>query len=158
AGAPASRTTQASHVMNVRMTPSDMVAVTDGGDGTGNLRLTEPCVTSGFVVLPRRPGGHTVAQLMHIHALLQRAGRVAAALALLAGPLHAQTVDDGLMMAKHELLTGNVYTFDTWDTYWEGTLQRQNGNIGTITTRTNVWTANYGLTDRLNIIGGVPYI
>jgi hypothetical protein len=78
--------------------------------------------------------------------------------ALLAGPLHAQTVDDGLMMAKGELLTGNLYTYDTWDTYWEGTLKRQNGNIGEITTRTNVWYANYGVTDRLNVIGAVPYI
>ena len=55
-------------------------------------------------------------------------------LLLVLGPrpstLHAQTVDDGLMMAKRELLTGNVYTHDSWDKYWEGTLKRQNGNIG----------------------------
>ena len=96
---------------------------------------------------------------MHIHALFLRAGLAAAAAGvLLAGPLHAQTVDDALMVGKRELLTGNVYTYDTWDTYWEGTLKRQNGNIGEITTRTNVWYANYGDTDRLNVIGAVPYI
>lgn len=81
-----------------------------------------------------------------------------AAFACLALPLHAQTVDDGLMMAKRELLTGNVYTHDTWDEYWEGTLKRRNGNIGEITTRTNAWVANYGLTDRFNVMGAVPYM
>ena len=96
---------------------------------------------------------------MHIHASFLRAGLAAAAAGvLLAGPLHAQTVDDALMVGKHELLTGNVHTYDTWDTYWEGTFKRQNGNIGDITTRTNVWTANYGLTERLNVIGAVPYV
>ena len=89
---------------------------------------------------------------------LGQALRVAATLALLAAPLHAQTVDDALMLAKRELLTGNVYAHDTWDTYWEGTLKRQNGNIGEITTNTNVWYANYGLTDRLNVLGTVPYV
>ena len=95
---------------------------------------------------------------MHNEGPLGLALRVAAALALLAGPLHAQTVDDALMLAKRELLTGNIYAHDTWDTYWEGTLKRQNGNIGEITTSTNVWYANYGLTDRLNVLGTVPYV
>ena len=95
---------------------------------------------------------------MYIEWSFARALRVAAALAVLAGPLHAQTIDDGLMLAKRELLTGNVFTHDTWDTYWEGTLKRQNGNIGEIRTRTNVWYANYGVSDRFNVIGFVPYV
>jgi hypothetical protein len=33
-----------------------------------------------------------------------------------------------------------------------------NGNIGTISTKTNVWSANYGITDRLNVIANVPYV
>ena len=62
------------------------------------------------------------------------------------------------MMAKGELLAGNVYTHDSWEDYWEGTLKRRNGNIGEITTRTNAWVANYGLTDRFNVMGAVPYM
>jgi hypothetical protein len=79
-------------------------------------------------------------------------------LGLLTAPLHAQTIDDGIMMPRHSLLTGNLYTYDSWDEYWEGSLKRVNGNIGTITTRMNVWSANYGVTDRLNVIAAIPYV
>jgi hypothetical protein len=79
-------------------------------------------------------------------------------LLLCANPLHAQTIDDGVMLAKHDLFAGNVYTHDSWDEYWEGSLKRSNGNIGTLTTQTNVMTANYGVTNRLNVIGAVPYV
>jgi hypothetical protein len=72
--------------------------------------------------------------------------------------LHAQTIDDGIMMGKHSLFTGDVYSHDSWDQYWEGTLKRGNGNIGTLTTQTDVWSANYGITDRLNVIGTIPYV
>ena len=81
-----------------------------------------------------------------------------ALVACLAVPGRAQTVDDGRLVARHELLTGTVYTNDTWDQYWEGPLKRTNGNIGRITTRTSALWANYGLTERLNIIGQVPYV
>lgn len=70
----------------------------------------------------------------------------------------AQTIDDGIMMGRGELRTANLYSYDRWDQYWEGTLKRTNDNIGTITTRTNVLMANYGLTNRLNVIGMVPYV
>jgi hypothetical protein len=53
---------------------------------------------------------------------------------LVASSLQAQTIDDGIMMDKHNLLTGALFTHETWDEYWEGTLKRVNGNIGTITT------------------------
>ena len=95
---------------------------------------------------------------MQTNATLAQTLRLAVALATLAGPLQAQTVEDGLMLARGELLTGNVYTHDSWDEYWEGTLKRQNGNVGEVTTRTNGWYANYGLTDRFNVMGTVPYI
>jgi hypothetical protein len=78
--------------------------------------------------------------------------------ACLAAPLHAQTIDDGIMLGKHELLTGNFYSWDTWDEYWEGTQKRTNGNIGTITTEVNTIAANYGVFDRFNVIGTVPYV
>jgi hypothetical protein len=79
-------------------------------------------------------------------------------LASLSAPLHAQTIDDGIMMGRHTLQVGNLYSHDSWEEYWEGTLKRVNGNIGTITTQTNIWFANYGLTDRLNLIAMVPYV
>ena len=73
-------------------------------------------------------------------------------------PVWAQTIDDGVVMSKGQLFTGAVYTHDTWDEYWEGGLKRDNGNIGTLTTQSNTFFANYGITDRLNVIGHVPYV
>lgn len=72
--------------------------------------------------------------------------------------LHAQTIDDGIMLPKKTLFSGGLYTWDSWDEYWEGPLKRSNDNVGTITTQVNTWYANYGLTDRLNVISGVPYV
>lgn len=81
-------------------------------------------------------------------------------LGLLAAPpaLHAQTVEDGIMLGKGQLFTGTLYTHDSWDEYWEGTRKRDNGNIGTITTESVTWFANYGVTDRLNVIASVPRV
>ena len=78
--------------------------------------------------------------------------------AALSVPLRAQTIDDGVMMGKHDLFTGDLYSHDSWDHYWEGTLKRVNGNVGTVTTQTDTWSANYGLTNRLNIIAAVPFV
>lgn len=93
-----------------------------------------------------------------MHRRLSCALRACVLLTLCAAPLRAQTIDDGVMLVKRELLTGNTYAYDRWDQYWEGALKRVNGNIGTITTQTNVWSANYGVTDRVNVIGMVPYV
>jgi hypothetical protein len=72
--------------------------------------------------------------------------------------LEAQTIEDTAMMPRGDLCTGLVYMNDRWDRYWEGTLKRQNGNIGTITTQSVSWVANYGVTDRLNVIAMLPYV
>ena len=53
------------------------------------------------------------------------------------GSARAQTIDDGVMMARGELFTGAIYTHDQWNQYWEGGLKRDNGNIGTLTTQSN---------------------
>jgi hypothetical protein len=95
---------------------------------------------------------------MRIHRPFSRACYTLASLLLFSLSAHAQTIDDGIMMGKGELQTGNHYSYDAWDQYWEGTLKRSNANIGTITTQANVWTANYGVHDRLNVIGMVPYV
>lgn len=77
---------------------------------------------------------------------------------LFSAPAGAQTIDDGIMLEKRGLLTGNLYSRDSWDEYWEGGLKRGNGNIGKLTTQTNVWFANYALTRRFNVIAMVPHV
>src|SRR5690349_6903229 len=73
-------------------------------------------------------------------------------------PLRAQTIDDGIMMTARSIQTGVVYTRDTWDEYWEGTLKRTNGNIGAITTQSDAWTAVYGVTNRVMVLANVPFV
>lgn len=72
--------------------------------------------------------------------------------------LHGQTIDDGIMMPKGNLFAGYLYTHDSWDHYWEGSLKRVNGNIGTVTTQAHTWSGNYGVTDRINVIASVPHV
>jgi hypothetical protein len=78
--------------------------------------------------------------------------------AALTPALDAQTIEDHVMMPKKALCTGIAYTHDSWDEYWEGTLKRSNGNIGTLTTESVTLMADYGITDRLNVIAMVPYV
>lgn len=92
------------------------------------------------------------------HSSALRVLQVCALVASLAPPLSAQTIDDGQMVRPGELLTGYVYTRDSWDQYWEGALKRTNGNIGRITTQTNAWWANFGLSEKVNIIAQVPHV
>ncbi len=72
--------------------------------------------------------------------------------------VRAQTLTDGLMMQKDNFCTGFLYTHDQWTQYWEGSLKRDNGNIGKVTTQSLVWAGNYGITNRLNVIAMVPYV
>lgn len=72
--------------------------------------------------------------------------------------LQAQTITDGIMMPRRDLCTGFLYDRDQWTNYWEGTLERDNLNIGTLTTQSVTWVGNYGVTDRINLIGMVPYV
>ena len=53
---------------------------------------------------------------------------------------------------------GAVGEHDRWDEYWEGTLLRENLNVGTVTTKTLGWMGTYGVTDRLNVIAMAPYV
>lgn len=93
-----------------------------------------------------------------MHCLRMQRLLPAALLALGATPLPAQTIDDGLMMPRKQLCTGFVYMHDSWDRYWEGPLERDNGNIGTLTTQSVSWMGTYGVTDRLNVIAMVPWV
>jgi len=70
----------------------------------------------------------------------------------------AQTFTDGLMMPKGSFCTGFMYSNDKWTKYWEGELNRENGNIGTITTQNIMWIGTYGIIDKLNFLVTVPYV
>jgi hypothetical protein len=81
------------------------------------------------------------------------------ALSAVSHPLaRAQTVDDGVMISGRGFFGGYLYTRDSWDHYWEGTLFRANGNIGTLTTQTGTISVNYGVTGRLNLIATIPHV
>jgi hypothetical protein len=78
--------------------------------------------------------------------------------AISASPIAAQTIDDGHQMPKRTLSAGVLFAHESWDEYWEGTLKRSNGNIGTLTTQSIISMVGYGLTDRLGLIATLPYI
>jgi Putative MetA-pathway of phenol degradation len=70
----------------------------------------------------------------------------------------AQMMNDGIFMAKGNLCGGITYMNDSWKNYWEGSLLRENKNIGTITTQTVMIAGNYGISDRFNVLASLPYI
>jgi hypothetical protein len=85
-------------------------------------------------------------------------GMVALLLSAILLPAHAQTDNDAIMMNKQQWCTGVTYDHAQWNTYWEGTYKRTNANIGTLTTQSVMVMSNYGITDRLNVMVGLPYI
>jgi len=70
----------------------------------------------------------------------------------------AQTPSDGIMMYENQACVGLDYGQDAWHQYWEGTLLRENGNLGTVNRRTIALSVNYGLSNRLNVIARLPYV
>jgi len=77
---------------------------------------------------------------------------------LLVTDTFAQTLTDGLMMPDKSLCTGFLYNVDQWKNYWEGTLKRDNPNIGTITTQSITWMGSYGIGKKVNVIAMLPYV
>ncbi len=75
-----------------------------------------------------------------------------------AAPLGAQTLDDGFVLPRRVVRSTVEYGAERWDRYWEGTRLRDNGNIGTLTTRTVTWAGGYGVTDRLSVFAALPYV
>ncbi len=70
----------------------------------------------------------------------------------------AQSPTDAIMMEKSQLCLAALYTHDTWDEYWEGTLKRSNGNIGTLTRQSITPMVAFGITDRFNILAALPWM
>lgn len=70
----------------------------------------------------------------------------------------AQTPTDGIMMRKGEICFAGIYGEESWDEYWEGTLKRTNGNIGTFTRKSITGMFALGITDKINLIGILPWV
>jgi hypothetical protein len=71
---------------------------------------------------------------------------------------HSQTDLDAIMMNKNQFCNGFMYGYSSWDNYWEGTLKRNNLNLGTVSTQSITYMANYGITDNLNVMVMAPYV
>ena len=72
--------------------------------------------------------------------------------------MNAQTMVDGVFMPKKVFCGGLLYTNDAWKNYWEGTSKRDNQNIGTVTTQSVALMFDHGITNRLNLLGSLPYV
>ena len=81
-----------------------------------------------------------------------------AATLLPATPLAAQTLDDAVFMSKREVCASLFLKRDSWSQYWEGSLKRSNGNIGTLTTTEVSYMGAYGITDRFTVMASLPYV
>jgi hypothetical protein len=72
--------------------------------------------------------------------------------------LSAQSLADGVFIPKNGICAGLMYGYESWVNYWEGTLKRDNLNLGTVSTQSMALMATYGINSKLNIVAGVPYI
>jgi len=79
-------------------------------------------------------------------------------LALSNTALHAQTDEDAIMMAKKNFCLGGMYSYGSWDHYWEGTFKRDNQNIGTVSNQMIGFMGTYGVSSKLNLILNLPYV
>jgi hypothetical protein len=70
----------------------------------------------------------------------------------------AQTDIDGLLMQKGFFCVGPTAGKSSWKNYWEGTNKRENLNLGTVSTTSAMLMGNYGITDKLNVLFGLPYV
>lgn len=72
--------------------------------------------------------------------------------------LLAQTDMDAIMMSKNNFCSGFMYSSSQWSNYWEGTLKRNNENLGTVSTQMYGVMGNYGVSDKLNLLFSLPYV
>ena len=70
----------------------------------------------------------------------------------------SQTDIDGLMMQKKFFCVGPTAGYSSWTKYWEGTFKRNNANLGRVSATNYMLMGNYGITDKLNFLFGVPYV
>jgi hypothetical protein len=72
--------------------------------------------------------------------------------------LKAQTPTDATLMTKGQICLAAIYSHDSWDQYWEGTLLRSNGNIGTLTRQSINPMAILGITNSISVMAAVPWV
>jgi len=72
--------------------------------------------------------------------------------------LAAQTENDAIMMDKNNLCIGPMYGYSSWTHYWEGTFNRDNQNLGTVSSQMFSIMGNYGVSKKLNVLFTLPYI
>ena len=70
----------------------------------------------------------------------------------------AQTDIDGIMMGKNRFCVGPMYSYSNWTNYWEGSLKRDNQNLGKVSTQMVSIMGNYGISSKLNVLFNVPYV
>jgi len=70
----------------------------------------------------------------------------------------AQTDIDAIMMEKNAFCVGPMYSYSSWKNYWEGTLKRENLNLGTVSTQMFGVMGNYGLSRKVNLLFNIPYV
>jgi Putative MetA-pathway of phenol degradation len=70
----------------------------------------------------------------------------------------AQAPNDAIYMPGGTMCILGAYGQSSWHEYWENKLKRENFNIGTNTTTSYMVMVAMGLTDKLNLIAGLPYI
>lgn len=71
---------------------------------------------------------------------------------------HAQMPHDAIYMNKNSICIATTYTNSHWNEYWENTLKRDNLSIGTHTTQSVMPMIAYGITKKLNLLAGLPYV
>lgn len=68
-----------------------------------------------------------------------------------------QTPMDAIFMQKKFTCIAAIYEHSSFDQYWEGTLLRTNGTIETVKSNSFMPMVAIGITDRINVLVGVPY-
>ena len=79
-------------------------------------------------------------------------------LTVISNPSFAQTDMDAIMMEKKQLCLGPMYSYSSWKNYWEGSLKRNNENLGTVSAQSYSLMGAYGVTNKLNVLFSAPYI
>jgi hypothetical protein len=95
--------------------------------------------------------------MKNLHNILKKASLLFVSICLFT-TVFAQTDIDAIMMSKNNFCTGPVYTHSSWKNYWEGSLKRKNLNLGTVSAQMFSLMGNYGISDKLNVLFGLPYV
>ena len=77
---------------------------------------------------------------------------------MISSTLSAQTDIDAVMMEKNGFCVGPMFGYSSWKNYWEGTLKRENLNLGTLSTKVFSVMGNYGINNKLNVLFSLPYV